>query len=568
MKLVRLLTLILVVSYLTLVAVIPVQAHAQLLRSIPEANASLAGPPAQVELFFNQGVTPGISKITVLDSNGKQVDSGDTRVDPADASHLTISLPPLGDGIYIVVWNVVSATDGHQTKGSFPFSVGKVDANALAKTATSTTGSTTTIPLGAMIIKGFLYLAAVSLTGGILFTFLVWSPSCRKAQVPEEELHMYVQFSQKLTLSALVVFTGADVLSFMVWAGQVSGFLILWPWLPGFLSLLVNTRIGILGIVRFCLVIILAGLLLPHQNRWNRWAGLAVCSLLLLTFSLESHSANEPSPFIPIVMDWLHLAAVSIWVGGLFSFLGGIKIARKLPPELRTQLSSILIPRFSALAITSTCVLVLTGIYASFLQIGTFYVLFNTSYGLALIIKLTITLFIISIAGTNLLFISPQMRKSAAQPGGNPALVKLFSGLLTGEVVLGVVILMWVGVLTNLPPAKTKTPITGIVRTTQADDLNITLNIDPGQPGINTFNAQIISDGKPVTDARYVTLQFTSLSGTVPPSAIDMANLGDGNYRLQGGYLAIPDSWDIKVIVYRPGKFDAYGDFHFDMSQP
>lgn len=71
-----------------------------------------------------------------------------------------------------------------------------------------------------------------------------------------------------------------------------------------------------------------------------------------------------------------------------------------------------------------------------------------------------------------------------------------------------------------------------------------------------------------MTDAQDVSLEITSLSGMRPPSKAAMTAQGNGVYRLQGGYLNMPDNWDIKVVVIRPGKFDAYADFRFDLSLP
>src|SRR5512137_1004293 len=99
-------------------------AHALLVRSIPDANATLDRAPAQVELFFSEAVDPAFSTIKVLDSNGQPVDNGDHQVDPADPTHLTVSLRSLPDGIYTVSWKALSATDGHVTLGSFPFAAG------------------------------------------------------------------------------------------------------------------------------------------------------------------------------------------------------------------------------------------------------------------------------------------------------------------------------------------------------------------------------------------------------------------------------------------------------------
>src|SRR3974377_506589 len=100
----------LVLAFLALfgLGVSPVLAHALLLRSIPEANAVLDRAPAQVELFFSEAVDPTFSTIKVLDANGQPVDNGDTQLDPADATHLTVSLRSLRDGIYTVSWTAVS----------------------------------------------------------------------------------------------------------------------------------------------------------------------------------------------------------------------------------------------------------------------------------------------------------------------------------------------------------------------------------------------------------------------------------------------------------------------------
>src|SRR5262245_8711685 len=41
-------------------------------------------------------------------------------------TRLTVSLHSLNEGVYTVTWKAVSAVDGHQTVGTFPFAVGNV----------------------------------------------------------------------------------------------------------------------------------------------------------------------------------------------------------------------------------------------------------------------------------------------------------------------------------------------------------------------------------------------------------------------------------------------------------
>ena len=155
-------------------AVSSVSAHALLLRSNPEANAILAQPPVQVELFFSESLQAGTSTIKVYDSNGLIVDVGDVRVDPADSTRMTVSLRALVNGVYTVTWKAVSSIDGHQTTGTFPFAVGNVSASNLPAIQQTTSSS---LPASALIAKWLLLFSLALLTGRVPFITLVWHPS-------------------------------------------------------------------------------------------------------------------------------------------------------------------------------------------------------------------------------------------------------------------------------------------------------------------------------------------------------------------------------------------------------
>ena len=544
--------------------VVPVQAHALLVRSIPAANAILARPPAIIELYFSEPVDPVFSKISVLDANGQQVDIGDNRVDPADPTHLTVSLRSIPDGVYTVSWRAVSSSDGHQTSGSFPFAVGNGNTAALANA--QKTSSSSSLSIWEVLGKGLLYVAAATLTGGNLFTLLIWLPGLQMAGILADELVGFQKAARKLTISGLVLLLAANLLNLMVQSGQASGAIFGLPWQPAFYNLLFNTRLGVLGIARFGLAFIIASLLLSKPKLWNRLLGIAACVLLLFTFSLESHASGEQNFILPLFADWIHLMAASVWVGGLFYFLAGLRSSRTLESGQRTRLTAVLLPRFSSLALVSVGVLVLTGIFAAVFRIGSWQDLTGTLYGRALILKLIIALPMVALGAINLLMVTPAVKRSAAQPEGNPALLTNFSRQVLVESILGVVLLLWVGVFTSLPPANINAPPPGFQSTTQADDLTISLSVQPARVGIDTFIAAISASGKPVLNAEEVSLEFEGYSGKIPPSSAKMVSQGNGTYTLKGGYLGQPDQWSIKVVVVRPDKFDTYGGFSLDLS--
>src|SRR5271157_1181826 len=544
--------------------IIPAQAHALLVHSIPPANAILARAPAIIELYFSEPVDPLFSKISVLDANGQAVDIGDNRVDPADLTHLTVSLRSLNDGVYTVTWRAVSSSDGHQTSGSFPFAVGNGNAAALANAQKSSSSSS--LSVWEMLAKGLLYIAAAALTGGILFRLLIWLPALRLAGMLASQTGLFERASRRLTVSGLALLVGANLLNLLVQSGQASGSAIGLPWQPAFYNLLFNTRLGAIGIARFGLTFALVSLLLSKPKRWNRQIGLVSCLLLLLTFSLESHALATLGTVLPLLVDLTHLLAASVWVGGLFHFVAGLRNIRSLESSQRTRLTAVLISRFSSLALLSVGVLVLTGIYASVFRIGTWQDLTGTLYGRALILKLMIALPMVALGAINILVITPALQRSTAQPSGNPALLDRFGRQVVAEGILGIVLLLWVGVFTSLPPAVVEVPPSGFQSTTRADDLTISLNIQPARVGINSFTAKISAGGKPLTNASQVSLEFEGYSGKIAPSSAKMVSQGNGTYTLKGGYLGQPDQWSVKVVVERPDKFDAYGGFNLDLS--
>ncbi len=548
------------------IGVSPVQAHAVLIRSIPAENAALARSPSEVDLYFDEAVEPKLSKLNVLDTDGNVVDLRDGRVDPTDGSHMSATLQPLSDGVYTVVWNVISADDGHQSSGSYPSSVGNV--SNIANSSPENGGNISSFPFLDGIVKGFLYIPSAILMGSFLFVILVWNPSKRRVRVPAHYQIAYDKYLYKLTLAALILFGVANLVSLSLEAGHASETIIGIPWQPDYITVLLDTRFGVLSIARFSLAILLAGLLLPPMNKWNRWIGLAGSLLLLLTFSLESHAAAEARPTLPVLADWIHIVAVSVWIGGLFSFLGSILVLRGLNSEYRSRFISIVIPNFTKLALTSVAVLVVTGLYSAELRLGTFNALLDTPYGQALILKLVIASIMIFIGAVNILYTTPAMRLAASTPGGSPMVASRFHKILTVEVVLGIVILIWVGIFTNLPPSKVSSTPFGFYQTTKVDDLAIALNVDPNQTGMNTFNVFVSSHGLPISDAQNVVLEFTPHSGMMPASKADLKNQGHGTYNLQGGYFGMPDTWDVKVVVTLTGKSDVAADFNVDNSAP
>jgi len=552
---------ILIALGLALALALPVFAHASLLRSIPEANAALDRAPAQIELFFSEALEPSFSSIVVIDSNGAQMDNFDSRVDPADATRLTVTLRSLPDGVYTVSWQVLSAVDGHSTAGAFPFAVGDVDAAALANAERAS--KQIKLSLGEIVSRWLMYLSATALAGGALFVRIVWQPTI-ESSASEVESAAFGSLWRRLASIGIIIFVIANLIALLIHAGQASGAEIAAPWSDAASSVLFNTRFGALWIARIALAFALAGLLSETRAAREQWIAFGLSLLILLTISLGSHAAADPQPALPVAADWIHLAAASVWVGGLTHFVAAMWGLRRFDSSARTQITARLIPRFSALALIGVGALTLTGLYATALRVGSLEALNSTVYGRTLIAKLILIVPMVGIGAVNLLGVTPAMKKAAAARSTTP-LVERFRNIVTSELTIGAALFLSVGVLTSLPPARTTAGDPVIAQSANVDDLRLDLEITPGRVGINTFTLAVASGGQPVLEAKEALLRFTPASGKLPPSETPLAAAGDGRYSVKGSYLSLPDDWQVMAVVRREGMFDAFAIFNMNV---
>jgi methionine-rich copper-binding protein CopC len=98
-------------------------AHAYPDHADPKVGSTVSAAPSLVRIWFDGDLEPVFSSIMVhAAKDNTMVDKGDGRVDPSDPTLLEVSVPPLPQGSYIVMWSVV-ARDGHRTSGNFMFTI-------------------------------------------------------------------------------------------------------------------------------------------------------------------------------------------------------------------------------------------------------------------------------------------------------------------------------------------------------------------------------------------------------------------------------------------------------------
>ena len=100
----------------------PASAHAFPLRAEPRVGSKVADAPEKVTIWFDGGLEPAFSAITVTNSAKQRVDKNNSRVSRANPNVMEVDLPPLPPGRYQVHWTALSV-DTHVTEGQFTFTV-------------------------------------------------------------------------------------------------------------------------------------------------------------------------------------------------------------------------------------------------------------------------------------------------------------------------------------------------------------------------------------------------------------------------------------------------------------
>ncbi|MGY1499209.1 copper resistance CopC/CopD family protein [Streptomyces sp. QTS52] len=386
----------------------PVSAHAALTGSAPQQGVVVDKAPTQVTLTFSEKVALSDGAFRVLDPKGKRVDTGKA----TELTGTTYGVPlhsGLPDGTFTVAYQVVSA-DSHPVAGAFTFSIG-------APSVTSVSVSDQTAGGGVVgALYGFgryvSYAGFIVMVGGAAFVLACWQRGSG------------VRALQRFVVSGWLAMTAATLALLLMrgsytGSGKVGDIFDL-----GLLTDVLQTKTGAALVSR--LLLLAAGALFiavlfgayarPETEtgteddeedgeelddgsaRRDLTFGLGigggvVAIGLAATWALAEHASTGLQPDIAMPVDVLHLIAVAVWLGGLSALLVALFRA---PADAPIEGSAV--RRFSRVAFGSVLVLVATGIYQSWRQLGSWSALTDTSYGQLLLVKIGLVAVLVGIA--------------------------------------------------------------------------------------------------------------------------------------------------------------------------
>jgi copper transport protein len=543
----------------------PALAHATVAGSDPAESSRLQAVPAKVTVTFSEDVTLGGGYLKVVDSKSNIVSDGTAKIDGR-----TVSVPlksGLGDGSYIVSYRITSA-DSHPIGGAYAFVVG--NGPLVAATGSVVGGGTNGVISKVFDVARFVGFIGVVLLGGLVFVVLCW-PAGRT----DPRARRLIWYGWWATV-----------------AGAVLGLILQGPYAAGtglldllntsLLKTTLGTTYGRMLCARLILLGVLAVLAVRIMREQQRTAEksrardedlAAICGLgVLATYGGVGHAAAGNAPTLALLADTSHLAAASVWIGGL------IILAACLLPRRRTGELAEALPRYSRLALGCVAVLAVTGTYQAWREVWPIPALWSTSYGQLLLAKVIGFLLIVAVAYFSRQAVQRRYVRPVAhalsvkedgsvgsiatlpeaesrEPGEDRRMVRRLRTSVGVELVLGIVVLAVAAVLVSQAPARTTyvKPVDKTVALASGGTAEVELT--PVKVGQNTLTVKVFDKGGRQVDARAVTATEALPSDQYGPLDVALKKTGPGQYSSSSVALTKTGDWELVVRV-QMSEFD------------
>ncbi len=597
-------------------------AHTELARW--EVQGGSADTPRRLLLRFTEPIDGRFLTVDILGANGTT--PGPVTVDPQHRTDGFVDISALAPGTYSVAW-WTRAVDGDPSNGSFLMGLGTaVDPASLLPPVGARDPATQPAMFYGdtawnTIIHWLIYLGAALLIGGLGFGLLVWRPAILKeGDNASGAARLDTHLPQTLRLVAIAggsLFLFANLMLFVMQV-ELIRYAILQPvtavaptpLAPSALSHEApyrsaadifqgyNGAVWIARMVLGTLVLVLTfRLTVSPTKRPRRWiAALAAALVTALTVSLTAHAAVVPQSPFAVVLDWTHLAAMSLWLGGLLPLLLALREFRRAegagPADGGsgadgTELRRAVVRRFSTIALLAVIWLAVTGLFGAYLHVGDPSLLVPTTYGRALIAKLVLFAALFALGAVHRRVSIPRLGRdserdgteesdgpgrSGAGPqrgsGAGPSHKSTLERLLPVEIAVGVSLLMAVALMMSLATtasAWSAHEALGLTSHASMDQVTVTFRAAPGRAGENAV-ALDIADRRsgPPTVAERVTLDIAGQVLELTPVGKLVA--GSIQRFVCGELVNLPEGkTTMTYTVIRPSYPDASGTITVDV---
>lgn len=529
---------------LLLVSPLWASAHATPVTYTPASAATVATVPAEVVIDFSERIESESSAITVLGPAGQAVHEGTASVDGENQRVYKVPLVDAGEGVYTVSWQVVSADDGHFTKGAFAFLVDETGKEFAGTSGQIQIQHVTKLPEA---VFSFLNLVGQSLVVAVTLFILLrrWVPA---DWFKPGLLQCRLRRSFVAGSALMVLGTGGYIIikTFDLQQLRSTDF-------GKTLRLFLATNAGTYALYRLCIAFAFLTLYrwlvnIGQSTKYVIATLIGSVALIALFQSVVSHAAaTEFAPWLNIVLTAVHLLGKEFLVGGLLLTLVLVPI---LSDRNQTGRLFQLYNRFSLSAILLGG---LSGAYIVWLHLKDFEYLFHTEWGGRLGWLLLFSGFLICLRTAHLV-LGTVWQNFAKRMGR----FLVASHLL--EAGVGLIVLFFSGYISMTTP-----PITveeyDFRQTITDQNLTITLAPDVYQSETLLIETDD-NEGNP-TESELVVTAENNAAG-IETLVIETKEEFPGRHSFPYRTLNPEGNWHLRVVAQQIGGYDAIANFEFD----
>jgi copper transport protein len=271
---------------------------------------------------------------------------------------------------------------------------------------------------------------------------------------------------------------------------------------------------------------------------------LALAVAAMFTPGLSGHASTIGAG--SVVADAAHVQAASVWVGGL----AFVVLALVLAGERRWPLAASAVPRFSTMAVASVALLLVAGAVNGYLQVRAWRALWETEYGVLLLIKVGLVLPLLALGAYNNRYAVPRLRAQIASVVER----RRFLRFASAELAIMVTVVGVTSALVNAPPARTEVEMHEAFSTElELGPFMAHMEVMPAMVGRNEIHLEF-ERGRPDE----VNVSAALESNDIGPLSYKARRGMDGRaYVVKAADLAPAGDWRLRIEARR-GEFELF----------
>jgi copper transport protein len=285
--------------------------------------------------------------------------------------------------------------------------------------------------------------------------------------------------------------------------------------------------------------------------------GAAIAAVAVLFIPGVIGHAGQTSPRgLSIPIDGVHLISGSLWLGGL---VGLLVLWFAIGDRRRVPVLSIVVPRFSAVALTSVLVLLGTGTAATIIHMPAVNALWETGYGIAILVKIGLLAAAVTLASGNLLRTKPRLVAARTRPELGVPAAQLLRRLISGEAIIVTGAVFTAALLSSLAPPPPAFALQNsalaqvgpgrVAETVSRAGYRLQVLVSPNKAAApDSFALRITKNGVPVRGAT-VTLLFNHLEMQMPQQEYSLRETAPGLYSRAAPALIMVGKWGLTFQV-------------------